>query len=925
MTVLSNNGDGDTSSMIQSDMDMDAITQVLLDTSEIPPDTMDGKINDEGNLENNQTSQDGLANKFNEIEIDDDESNTTLDFDDIDIKPVKTEEISCKIIQDQLVKSEQPQLVQDLQKVDEKHEPQQSNQFKVKDLDQVKIQQPVVSKPIVSNKPKINITRAMDSNDAKIIQYQYSILKSKMILSNIKQMQTSFTLNSIPLINYIILYTRGIFAINEKDFGPRLEKLNQFQLFNSSTPVNISAVVTHIPYDVNDLAIIPLDDLPPIEQARKCLTLLEGLLKTAIAGYQKRLSAATNDESLIDSISSLIKTIVSPQDFDLSLIDMSFTLPPKEYRKDDDVIEASLIDMDISSMLLNIKYSRLILNTLKPLISKYKLINDFKKIPNYALHEIFLLSLRLNDLYNIFRNFGRKVYLSNLSHLHDQKFLAQAKNGSYLKMSLSKLEDLFNTNKKNGTLIATLTRFVRQNSQFEINSKNIKDLINFVNQGSNVISTSLEVMEDYMINWTLAELNFRKTYELPRKSLLAIYNKFQPTPQSPVNPPTLSIKTTKVLPPISTTRRRKSSNASLTLPLSSVSSQESFPSINKVQEVTTSQVNGSNRDSRSSSVSSTNSNNSLRMISKASLKRPNSVYLNTQATNSLSKLDTSPEVTTRHRSNSNPIPAGKNQALAGAAAALSIGLRSPMGSVRRQSPNKTSLSELTSPTRASPSVSNKKINQQLHAVAEEEVRVTAPVKLSANQRLQQHLRQASKSGALMTQQKELLTSVTFDPSNPSATNLKRPEKAVQASVQPLTVASSTSSNSTLQMSETNEANADPLVTRPTMFGKPTKRDTVTRRNTRSNSKSTAQMVELEMDTSSSSNSSVNGTVKKVRFTGVPEYTEVEDMPTNYANQILKNFPSARIPSYKNHQAVKKKDLMLKKEESMLWRNELHKV
>jgi len=784
------------------------------------------------------------------------------------------------------------------------------------------------SKDKVSSFPTVEITplpvtinRAMDSNDAKIIQYQYAIVKLKGILNSVRTMQKQTT--DLPLIHYIVLYTRAVLVINEREFGPRLDLLSSFKLFKQSpSGITISSTVTHIPYDISDLAINPLDDLPSLEQAKKCLHALEILLNSALSGYQRRLELATKDKSLTGSIYTLLQSSLSEQDFDLSLIDMTFPLPPADKRDDDTAIEACLIDMDIHSMFTAIKQMKAVLSKLKPIITKYK-SSEFKKIPSYALHEIFILSVRLNDLYSIFRSFGRKVVLSNLLHLQDQKFLVQSRNGAYLRLCLSKMDDLFNTNKKNGTLVATLTRFIRQNSLFEINSKNVKDFINFINQGFNVILTSIVTTEDFMMNWLIAELKFRKFYNLPRKELLEIYSKNAPVAK-PKTSPNFSINTGKDQSlTVPTSRVRKGSTGSVVSATSSISSSESFPSITNAKGDASALASMVTRGSRSSSVSSVNSNNSLRLGSKASPQRPQSMFLN--ANNSLSKLDSPPKPLTRRRSNSQPL-ANTNPALAGAAAALTRGLRSPLGSIKRTPPAKAASSSPVS--NSSPSTvtksSNPNITKKLLAVAEEnDSKAESPEKLSANQRLQLHLRQASKSGSLMTQKKEQLTSVMFDPSNPSSVQIRKyTEKSTSPPVQ-----QQPSTPTPSQPSPEELAKLPASITKPTMFGKPTKRDMVTRQNTQVNSRPVqieeSDEAETDLESKESTPSVSSGSGKKVRFTGVPQYNEEEDMPTNYANQILKNFASFRAPSYRHHQAFKKRDSMLKKEESITWRKELH--
>ena len=86
------------------------------------------------------------------------------------------------------------------------------------------------------------------------------------------------------------------FAISEKSFDQRLDILSNYQLFKN-TPINITATTSHIPYDTPDLKIVPVNDLPEIPTAIKCLKQLESLCNTCLQGYLKKLEQAKIEKS----------------------------------------------------------------------------------------------------------------------------------------------------------------------------------------------------------------------------------------------------------------------------------------------------------------------------------------------------------------------------------------------------------------------------------------------------------------------------------------------------------------------------------------------------------------------------------------------------------------------------------------------------
>ena len=80
--------------------------------------------------------------------------------------------------------------------------------------------------------------------------------------------------------------------------------------------------------------------------------------------------------------------------------------------------------------------------------------------------------------------------------------------------------------KKNGTLIANLTRFVRQDSRFETNSKNITNNMNFTNQGLLTVETTITKLKEFGMSWLVSELRFRRVYQLPKRIYLIYIKQF---------------------------------------------------------------------------------------------------------------------------------------------------------------------------------------------------------------------------------------------------------------------------------------------------------------------------------------------------------------------------------------------------------------
>ncbi|KAI5966743.1 uncharacterized protein KGF55_000152 [Candida pseudojiufengensis] len=792
------------------------------------------------------------------------------------------------------------------------------------------------------------------SLDCKILQYEYGIYKLKKFIQSLKRLQTLE--NELPLLHYITLLTGNTFAINDKAFDSKFEKLSHFHPVNVGV-INISVTVSHIPYDIPDLPITALDEMPTIEQARKCLKQLENLSNICLNGYLKRLSLAKIDksnivkDSVLDSYFSQLGNIISHEifhnDIDLELNDLTFSISNEE-QNNQNYQEASLIDMDIKELFIIINQIEISLSKLKPLINQLK--KPDVKDP-YAIHKIFLITQRLNDIYTIIRRFGRKIYLSNHQHLLDSKFLFHSHNSAFFKTTiLRSMDEYYNSMKKNGTLIANITRLIRQDSKFESNNKNILNHINFASQGLNVIEKSLTILKEFGLNWIISERKFRSIYHLPMSNLDKIYHSIPEFKE-------------KQQQPSQQQQQNKKTNGSLNSQLKKLD------------------VNETVRRSRSSSTSSVNSNgsNSSSVLSRknsltspnktATRPRPNSMLFMQQ--NAAANQDDKNETTlkspngkinqsitspqTRKRSNSQPKDNG-SLATSGAVAALTK--NGNKSSPQKQQVKAESIDQNLDTKSSNPEDEKKnqpsKLTKKLMAVEEEEIIEAIPPnsKLSASQRFQEHVKNAAKTGDLVTQQKETLTTVTYDPNNPS--KLQR-RKYVDVPKQ--------NDNDTISANTpvppTNQSQSSTLGN----YGQPIRktRDSVTRQNTQRNShipddvaststtssstlsgtpepttqeqntsnqqtninqpKSNTKTAPISTNLSDSDTTSVEMTtttttiIKKVRFIGVPEYNESEDAPTKYSHAILRNFAVFRSPSKIAKNYYTKSDQLLK-EESM---------
>lgn len=790
------------------------------------------------------------------------------------------------------------------------------------------------------------------SLDARTIQYKYAIYKLERLIRAIDELllKSDSTTESVVLVQYIVHLSSTLFAINEQKFGPRLAALENFKPVKLS-PVSVTPVVTHVPYDLKDLEVTPLSEVPLRETTIEAVTALRKTAENCLEVYQKRLSNAEREignDNFCTDIDNLIASMFHPPaDIDVSLHAEDSLIPAflfpidQEYLESPDGMEALLIDIDLHALFV---LTRLVLQVVRNHRAPLAKFKELKAAPKqnqralldampqsgYALHRVLVWALRLNDLYTVVRRFGRQIYLSNYHHLHDPKFLTHMANVTVFKtQTLKAIEDLFNTAKKNGVLVATITRFIRLSSRVEISVKYIVEFFGFIGQSFVLVENLAKALEQLGKAWIAAEISFRNAYSLPSKNLLKINE----------------INEKERLEAVKKQNEKKLKDLALQKEKAKAAALASPPQKQRATERMKMLLPPGEKDTikpplplplprplpppkdkkllqtpapRTSSLTNESIGN-VRTRNGSITRRPNSQIFLSLDTASISSAEVPPRAdavdkraavnTTAGRRRSNSLPISFNAA----AAALNPadkkpnGLRSPTGSIRR-SPSITrsnNTPDVTSP------LANKTV--QLTPLEEDAEPVSAP-KLTANQKFALHLKEATKSGRIHSQQRETLTSVVFDPNNPSATKIHRTPEAPKNP-------------------------PPPVIEEPIVRKGPPTRAQITKLNTQRNSvvfndevkprlsaesaSSTPNTVLSDTPTKDSTSSVEGVIIKKVRFTGVPEYTPEEDAPTRNARGLMKNFAIFKQPLMSNRYTglFKSRDNVLKKEESILFRQQ----
>lgn len=844
----------------------------------------------------------------------------------------------------------------------------------------------------------------IDSLDARALQYKYAIVKLTLFITAIdgilKESDTEFTAepqSRIVLVHYILYCVTNLFSINENGFAPKLKLIESFRVPKSST-IPISSTLTHVPYDGKDLPVPVLTDLPPAGKSVLCLKALRNFCCNCLEGYQKRYSNVYREienSNFCKDIEFLFenKLFSTKRDLDLSLASESLPIRPlvlsidPSLVKDSDYVEATLIDMDLNALFTFVYNISATLADLSGPIEEMRAVKlapkarqeaIFRKLPesSYALHKLLFWAMRLNDLYLVSRKFIRQIYHSNLEHLTDRKFLSFVSKVSIFQNLLTDINEVNTTAKKNGVLVATITRLVRSNSWHEVSAITCVEFIGFISQFLLYMESLLARLKKFGEIWIAAEMAFRTEFGLYTDTLSDIEQAIQRTPKTELQIMRYNQAQAKAKEKEDAQILRHKMSLLRTKPTLSVS-KTSAPATKKGKSQ--GDLKSSETDSLSSRVSSLYSSMeegsasfpsySMEATSEIPEKPLRQLYIHrTSSTSSLpaNRISTQADAGTslRSRARSSSLPLSFSTAYL----ARQNEIDKDEGTEEKANvakPKGLRLSSLTS------------------ADAERPHRP----KLTVSQKFQQQVQQASKAGHLLTKEKEVYTSVVFDPNNPSATNLRRSSRSLpkspEVSMHPSTsqeiprssltlstqssaallssfAAATASSRSSkereIESIGTNNRSRSPISPKamqsdieatvgrthlgesrtaskiPTLQAPSSKpsRAQITKQNTQRNSVviqtgplSTSPSIIEFYDSSSERSTCANKKpllpTKRVRFTGIPEWTPAEDAQTEYSKSILKNFPSLKYSPI-GLAAFKQKDLILKKEESLSFRS-----
>ncbi|ODQ82502.1 hypothetical protein BABINDRAFT_159078 [Babjeviella inositovora NRRL Y-12698] len=370
--------------------------------------------------------------------------------------------------------------------------------------------------------PSLKGSVHVDSLDTKIIQYSASILKLEKLIERFAQLSSKTLVQTgvLPLLQYITLLPGSAFNLNDT-FVSHLARLSDWDFSSLPSPgikLPGSTNTVQVTYDDRDFPLHALRAVPRAADGATGVRVLDKMCRDLLALYVKRLTLAKSERAayrIPDSTGApipldiaAIRDILEPQEIDAVFDDLFITPGGDDALatlQDMDLKALSVINAAVNKTAGRFKAELVLLTAIRSNSQAIRLLPHWE----YTVHRIAAYAFRINDLYILVRRAARRAYVSHYAHLHETKFLHYSLDTHGFRVLLTACDEQFNNARKNGVLIATITRLIRTGSNFPVRVDIIADLMLHLNQGYALILKTLSLSMKLVKQWTIAEYRYR--------------------------------------------------------------------------------------------------------------------------------------------------------------------------------------------------------------------------------------------------------------------------------------------------------------------------------------------------------------------------------------------------------------------------------
>lgn len=353
----------------------------------------------------------------------------------------------------------------------------------------------------------------LDSFDARIIEYQFAIVKLETLIKHIKALQIKIRVQPdlIPLLQYIVIITGPLMNISDI-LAKRLDQVGRLVPITDQRKVAPSANLQALNFELDDQPV--KETVKYDEKTKDLLPVLLGLYENALSLYQLKIkqsiierdanrTPASNGKPIPLDLNSF-KDILEPLELNVF---SKLIIEPDEVNS----YHFKRVPLVMDSINKAIKVQKDYVLQLQGFKAKQ---NDsvLKKLPhwNYTIHRVFASFVKLSELYTILRRFGRELYLPVEDHLRNPKILH---NNVKLELSLNEADQFLKGTKKNQQIVFILAKGTRQGSYSHLKGSTIVELTNTLVPSLALITKMNASITNLVKNWELAESKLHKYEE----------------------------------------------------------------------------------------------------------------------------------------------------------------------------------------------------------------------------------------------------------------------------------------------------------------------------------------------------------------------------------------------------------------------------
>ncbi|QPG74172.1 hypothetical protein FOA43_001496 [Brettanomyces nanus] len=362
----------------------------------------------------------------------------------------------------------------------------------------------------------------LDFLDGRMLQYHYASERTLKYILYVKELihlcQKS---NTIPCSKFVTLQSGIIFNVNDNIYR-RSEILLGGRKFNATQSIDPMASITPINFDCLDNNIIGYDPegqqrqghqitLPQLKSNLDTLKLLELLLINTFEIYKAKLEQAKEERGLIRIPEQQLiwkeiddKSVYSFPELE-AIESLKYTSPPSSLLNSvsQDAIRSFARINELGFLAAIISFVGPALQDLEAELDRLKAIKtraDLVRTLHYSflMHRSMTVLLRFADLYAFVRRNGKQIYLNHGRYLANYGRLGNEP----LKIALQRCEHFFVKPKMNGMLLATISKFTRQGSNFPLK---YEYLMEFYQVGSSMLSLlqkMITCLKTIQLQWT---------------------------------------------------------------------------------------------------------------------------------------------------------------------------------------------------------------------------------------------------------------------------------------------------------------------------------------------------------------------------------------------------------------------------------------